>query len=55
MDSGKLSIKERVNGFLHLLCVPNPDSTLNSEAGKLYNTDETAWKRRALKQFRGVN
>lgn len=48
-----MSVRERIDAFVTLLAIPNPDSPYNFEAANLYKSDYKKYYRKALHIFRG--
>ena len=51
--SGLITVRERVNAFIHLLSYPNNDDAYQQKACELYKQSPHDYYREALKKFRG--
>jgi ubiquitin-conjugating enzyme E2 A len=49
-----MTIRKRIDAFVTLLGVPNPNSPACSDAAKLYNQNPRDYNRKALRVFRGL-
>ena len=49
-----MTIRKRIDAFVTLLGIPNPNSPACYAAAKLYNDNPREYNKKALKVFRGL-
>jgi ubiquitin-protein ligase len=49
------TVRERINAFVTLLSIPNPNSPANTAAAVLYKESLKDYNRKALRIFRGFD